>query len=117
MSKPKILSITYDESLQRTRQMILVNAGYVAVSALGFVAAQSLCTDRSFDLIIIGHTLPTADKLALIKIIKEASGTAVLCLRNSGVPVPPGADYSTDRTDPEGLVEAVKAALSARNRR
>ena len=116
MSKAKILSITYDEPLLRTRQMILENAGYVAISALGFVEAQSLCRDRSFDLIIIGHTLPTLDKLALIKIVKEASRTPVLCLRNSGVPVPPEADYSSERTDPEGLVEAVKAALSGNRR-
>jgi DNA-binding NtrC family response regulator len=116
MSKPRILSITYDESLRDTRQMILEKAGYATTSALGFMDAQSLCRTGGFDLVVIGHTLPTPDKLALIKIIKEESGTTVLCLRNPGVPVVPEADYSTDRTDPEGLVEAVKTALRGKRR-
>ena len=115
--KPRILSITYDESLRDTRQMILEKAGYATTSALGFVESQALCRRAGeFDLVVIGHTLPTPDKLALIQIVKEGSGTTVLCLRNPGVSVVPEADYSTDRTDPEGLVDAVEKALSGKRR-
>lgn len=116
MSKPKILSITYNESLQRTRQLILDKAGFDTTSALGFVEAQSLCAKGSFDLVVIGHSIPRPDKLALLKFAKEKCGSATLCLRKPNDPVLPEADYSTDRTDPNGLIEAVKAALNARKR-
>jgi hypothetical protein len=116
MSKPKILSITYNESLQRTRQMILDKAGFDAISALGFVEAQSLCAQGPFDLVIVGHSIPVADKLALLKFAKEGCGAVTLCLRRPNGPVLSEADYSTDRSDPEGLVEAVKLALGSRKR-
>lgn len=115
MSQGKILCISYDESIMQTREMILRNAGYDVTSALGFVEAQRLCAEQPFDVVVIGHTLPVKDKLALIQCAKQGGRTATLCLRSPGDPVLSQADYSTDRTDPEGLVTAVKAALSRRS--
>lgn len=112
MSKARILSITYNESLMQTREMILRNAGYDVTSALGFVEAQSVCAEQPFDLVIVGHSIPTNDKLAIIKCAKARTGAVVLCLRKPNAPVLREADYSTDETDPGGLVAAVKSALA-----
>lgn len=109
----KVLSITYEEPLMQTREMILHKAGFDVTSGLGFVEAQALCTERQFDLVIIGHAIPTKDKLALIQCAKQG-GARVLCLRNPNDPVLPQADYSTDRTDPDGLIEAIKTLLAQR---
>ena len=114
MSKPRILSIAYDESLLQTREMILRNAGFDVTSALGFVEAQGLCGKQQFDLVVIGHTIPRNDKLALIQCAKQRGGAATLCLRKSSDPVLKEADYSTDRTDPGALVEEVRIALARR---
>ena len=110
----RILSISYDPSLLQTREMILRNAGYDVTSALGFVEAQRLCAEQQFDVIVIGHTIPIKDKLALIRCAKQGQRAATLCLRKASDPVVEEADYSTDKTDPGTLVEAVNTALARR---
>jgi hypothetical protein len=114
MSKSKILCVSYDESLLRTRDMILRKAGYDVTAALGFVEAQRLCAEQKFDVVVIGHTIPANDKLALIQCAQQGAGAAALCLRKPNDPVLREPDYSTDRTDPDGLVEAVKTTLAQR---
>ena len=114
MSRLRVLSITYDESLLQTREMILSKAGFDVTSALGFVDAQRLCAEQDFDVVVIGHTLPRNDKLALLRCAKQGGTAATLCLRNPSDPVMTDADYSTDRIDPEGLVKAVHETLARR---
>jgi Response regulator containing CheY-like receiver, AAA-type ATPase, and DNA-binding domains len=111
-AKSRILSITYDESLLRTRELILRKAGFDVTSALGFVEARSLCAANRFDLVVVGHSIPVDDKIAILKFAKEGCSAATLCLRKPNSRVLPEADYSTDKTDPRGLVEAVNAALA-----
>ena len=73
--------------------------------------AQAKCVECGFDLIIVGHTIPPEDKAALIKLVKSGCGSCILSLRRPDAEPLPEADYSTDRTDPEGLLEAVRHAL------
>ena len=78
---PSVLSISYDESLLRTRERILKAAGFDVTSALGFTEASAHCGKSSFDLVIIGHSLPRTDKAALVQEIRrtitpESSGCA-----------------------------------------
>lgn len=114
MSK-RILNISNDESLLHTRQWVLQHAGFEVISALGFVEAQAKCLEGGFDLMIVGHTMPQKDKAALIKLMKSGCGVRVLSLRRHGQEPLPEADYSTDRTDPEGLLQAVNHVLGLRN--
>ena len=112
----RVLSISYEEPLLRTREMILRNAGFDVTSALGFVEAQRFCAEQKFDVVVIGHTIPTSDKLALIQSARRDARADTLCLRKAGEPLVPEADYSTDRTGPDELVEAVKNLLAQRGK-
>jgi DNA-binding response OmpR family regulator len=48
--KPRILSISYDLPLLRTRQLMLTQEGYDVVSAEGFAEALEHCSEK-FDLV------------------------------------------------------------------
>lgn len=108
-----ILSISYDQSLLKTQHWILQKQGYDVVSVLGFVEAAEACAKVGYDLLILGQTLPKEDKAALAKLAKNFCGTRVLSLRGYGQQPIAEADYSTDQTDPRGLIEAVDRALTA----
>jgi CheY-like chemotaxis protein len=61
-----MLSISYDQTLLVTRQLILEQQGYEVVSAFGFAEAMQICSTRhDFDLVLMGHSMPQKDKMAL----------------------------------------------------
>ena len=52
--------------LPATRQLILEQAGYLVSSAFDFAEALEICKTRhDFDLILMGHSMPQKDKMAL----------------------------------------------------
>jgi DNA-binding response OmpR family regulator len=63
----KLLCISNDEILMRTRQLLFEQQGYRVVSALGFVAGLNECKTGEFDAAFIGHSVPHVDKLELVR--------------------------------------------------
>lgn len=108
---PSVLSISYDESLLRTRERILKAAGFDVTSALGFTEASAHCDNSSFDLVIIGHSLPRSDKAALVQEIRRHNHTRILGLRRQGEESLTGVDHSVDSFSVDALLEAVRAVL------
>jgi DNA-binding response OmpR family regulator len=109
---PSILSISYDESLLRTREWLLRGAGFVVTSALGFTEAATHCRNSTFDLVIVGHSIPRKDTTALIEQVKSHNHTRILSLRRQGEEAIPGADYSVESSEgPDVLLAAVRTAL------
>lgn len=107
-----ILSISYDESLLRTREWVLKSAGFNVTSAFGFTEALAHCRDSGFDLAIIGHSIPLKDKAVLVQQIQTHNHTRVLSLRRPGEEPLPGVDHSIEPSlGPEALIEAVQFAL------
>lgn len=112
---PSLLSVSYDESLMRTRQWILETAGFNVTSALGFTQAANHCQTGAFDLVIIGHSIPYDDREALLKILRRGPECRVLSLHKPGDPPLPGVDHSMDGWDgPEALISAVRQTLGAK---
>jgi CheY-like chemotaxis protein len=111
--KKRILCISYDESLLTTRKMIFEQVGFDVVPAFGFVEAGTICRlDHNFDLIVMGHSMPSADKTALIEMLKPSCAAPVLSVRRHIDPPLPEADFSVDSHDgPDALIKAVKSAL------
>jgi len=69
--KKRILSISYDPSLLQTRHWILEQAGYEVSSAFGFAEAVEVCQTRhDFDLVLMGHSMPQKDKMALFEALR-----------------------------------------------
>ena len=91
---PSILSISYDESLLRTREWLLRGQGFQVTSALGFTEAAAHCGNSAFDLVIIGHSIPQKDKMALISQVRVHNHTRILALRRHGEESLSGVDHS-----------------------
>jgi DNA-binding response OmpR family regulator len=108
----RILSISYDRSLLWTRQLLLEQLGYEVVSAEGFAQAWDTADDKnSFDLIILGHSIPPKDKAAIVQHMRTSSSAPILALlRPHESPVPEAA-RSIDAGDPGGFLNSVREML------
>jgi len=77
----RILSVSYDETLLLTRDLMLKSGGYNVVSAFGFHRGLESCRQGEFDLFILGHSIPKDDKIDLIRCFREHnSGARVIAL-------------------------------------
>ena len=109
--KPRILSISYDLTLLRTREMMLSQAGYEAVSAEGFTAALEHCSG-TFDLIILGHSIPQKDKRVIVAELHDRGCDApLLSLLRTGEQPIPEATVGVDPSNPQQLLDAVDSIL------
>lgn len=113
MRKPRILSVSYDEAILRTRQYILEAAGFEVLSALGFADAAKIAQTGTYDLLLLGHTLPYNDKTELVRLAKTHCDCAVVSVYKHGIDPHPDADVAVDSTDgPQAMIDAVNKALS-----
>jgi DNA-binding NtrC family response regulator len=111
-TKASILSVSYDEVLLRTRQMLLESKGYEVTSATGFAQSLQSCTAGDFDLFVLGHSIPYTDKEKLVTAFKQSCPAPVISLRrNAGERIVDGADYHID-PDPEPLLKLIAKILA-----
>jgi CheY-like chemotaxis protein len=113
--KKHILSISYDQSLLVTRQLILEQHGYEVSSAFGFAEAMEICSSRhDFDLVLMGHSMPQKDKKALVDAMRPNCKAPLLSILRHGDSPIPQANYSVEANDgPDALVEAVRSAFES----
>jgi DNA-binding NtrC family response regulator len=110
----RILSVSYDQSLLCTRQLILEQHGHDVVSALGFTQALKCCEEaRDFGIFILGHSIPREDKEALIAAFRGHCSGTVLALKRYNEGRVEGADFETDPS-PEAMLAIVQQILSTR---
>src|SRR5579859_2244465 len=107
-----ILSVSYDESLLLTRQMLLRQPGYEVRSALSLTEALESCKKSKFDLILMCHSILRKDKQAFMKEVRKASTARILSILHAAFAPLAEADYSVRSADgPAALVAAVGIAL------
>jgi DNA-binding NtrC family response regulator len=109
----RILSVSYDDILLLTRQMLLEKSGYKVTSALGFTKAVEHCQHSGFDLFILGHSIPEDDKLHLIKTFQENCPAPILSLERPGEKRIP-CDFHASPDDPQKFLKVVDEILSRR---
>jgi CheY-like chemotaxis protein len=116
MERPKrqhILSVSYDHILMKTRQLLLESRGYEVTSAEGFVEAIAECRSADYDLLIIGHSVPPADKQMLMEESKQRCLSPILALLRPGELEIKGASKSLDASyQPDTLLLLVEELLS-----
>jgi DNA-binding response OmpR family regulator len=105
-----ILSVSYDEALLNSRQLILESHGYRVTSAWGFQSAVHACQHGNFDLFILGHSIPGTDKAELVKIFRSRCSAPVIALQRGNEPKVEGADFHSD-TEPKVLLDLVTQIL------
>lgn len=112
----RILSVSYDESLLKTRQFMLEQSGYQVVSALGFTDSLKQCTEGgAFDLFVLGHSIPVNDKQALVQAFRAHCGTVVVALKRVGEDLASNcADFQADPSDPAGMLNLISKIVQAR---
>jgi DNA-binding response OmpR family regulator len=112
-SAPSILCISYEPALGQTRQWLLEKAGFSVTSALGLTEAVSQCRKAAFDLVLIGHSIPKGDRMALVIEIRKRKKSRIVSIHLHTEDPLPGMDGSVDAADgPETLLAAVRAALA-----
>jgi CheY-like chemotaxis protein len=111
----RILSISYDQPLLVTRQLLLEHAGFEVFSAFGFAEALDICKKRDdFDLILMGHSMPQKDKSALMAALRPRCDAPLVSILRHGEPSIPEAAYAVESGDgPVALLDAVKEALKS----
>ena len=105
---PRILSISYDKALLHTRAMMLSREGFEVESAVGFTAAIQACKKGKFDLVIMGHSIPSEDKAAIVKQLRAVCATPILALRRPNEPPIKTAEYNLDSGDPQSFLSYIK---------
>jgi DNA-binding response OmpR family regulator len=113
---PRILSISYDKSLLHTRELMLSREGYEVESAVGFSAAIETCKKGPFDLVIMGHSIPPADKVAIITQLRAMCDTPILALRRPNEEPLKSAQYNLDSGDPRSFLAYVKEITNHKTR-
>ena len=92
--------------------MLLTQAGYTVISALGIEEAATRCKAKA-DLLVLGHSVPRDKKQAVIKCFREHSSAPVLSLLRAGQEKLPEADFAVEALNPVDFVRAVQAILAA----
>ena len=104
----RILSISYDEMLLRTRDLLLTDAGHVVTSAFGYHEGVEKSVVDKFDMVIVGHSIPQKDKLDFIAKFRESNPeAAVIALTRAGEPRVHEVDYYVNPGDPEELLRSI----------
>ena len=114
--KKRVLSISYDQAILKTRQYILEQEGLEVVSASGFSDAIAQCKNGKFALVVLGHSLSPQDKTAFANELREHCACPILSIRRPGQSKHPDADYSVDAGEgPQAMVAVVREALGISN--
>ena len=105
-----VLVISWDVNLARTREMLLRRAGYLVNSAVGRVQAQVQCSSNA-DLLVLGHSVPPAEKKEIIACYRDNSTGPVLSLLRSDQQKLPEADFAVEAFEPAEVVRIVRKIL------
>jgi CheY-like chemotaxis protein len=114
VTMPRILSVSYDDPVLRTRRMLLESGGYQVVSSLDLSESLEYCKRGTFHLFLLGHSIPHLDKLQLVTTFRQQCPAPIVSLRrNQGEQLVDGADYHVE-PDPELLLMLVRRIFSSR---
>jgi DNA-binding response OmpR family regulator len=109
-----VLCVSWNPSLASTRQLMLMQAGYAVISALGREEAALQCHAKA-DLLLLGHSVPRDEKQAVIKCFREHSKAPILSLLNPGQDKLPEADVGVEGLSPGNFVREVQKILAGNN--
>jgi len=95
--------------------MLLEREGYKVSSALGFKEGMANCSDgsaRSFDLFILGHSIPITEKERLIAAFRSNATAPILSLWKHNEQVDCSVDYLAFSESSDSLLGNVATILA-----
>jgi DNA-binding NtrC family response regulator len=84
-SDKKIFCVSYDAELLSTRRLVLQQAGFAVSTATSLEEAKRCLGHEDFDLAIIGHSMPRADREVLAREIKRSNADTVIISLYRGI--------------------------------
>jgi DNA-binding response OmpR family regulator len=106
-AKARILSVSYDEALRRTRQLLLKAQGYEVISTDRLESTLEQCKLGGFDLFILGHSIPREDKQKMVEAFRQCCSAPIISLRRHPAEANVhAADYHIE-ADPEPLLKVI----------
>jgi DNA-binding response OmpR family regulator len=109
VAKKNILSVSQTDSLRKTRQLVLENAGYSVSSPTDLNEIEEVCKTIKFDVAVIGYTFEPSTKCTIADIIRKYCPTAPIVELTHGYPEIP--DSVPSNPDAPELVATVQAIL------
>ena len=111
-TKPKVLSVSDDHSVLRTRGLVLKNAGYMVCQAANRDQAMEQCAQDRFDVAVLGASLPYDDRVALAAEVKKFCPSTQVVMFCRIHEAPADADAVIDPFDgPGALLFAIESTL------
>ena len=110
--KKRILHVEFDRTLLAVRHALLESAGFEVISCFSGLATREVSTATApFDLFLIGHAAPVAERNELVAWMKSNfPRTTVVVLRPRETDSSPIGDVTTT-VEPADLVKAIVDAL------
>ena len=113
----RIIAISYDDVLLRTRCVLLAQAGHQVRSAVGFQAALEECQGAA-EVVVIGHSIPARDKIEIINRFRLANPKGiVVALTRAGEDRLKEVDAYISPGDPADLLGAINFLLGEDKKR
>jgi CheY-like chemotaxis protein len=112
MPERKVLCVSFDKTVSDSRCAILRQGGYAVTAITSIEEALQLLGREKFDLVVIGHRFPKANKQAVAAQAREQRKTPVLlvCGASAETEIPADARvYALEGA--EGLLAAVGKLL------
>jgi len=99
--------------LQRSRELILRQAGYDVVSAASLAEVTAACEHSHFDFALIGHSIPRQQQEEIAAKVREhCDSVLIVRLQLLGTDRLPFADVTVPSHDPAALVEQLRRCES-----
>ena len=110
-TEPKtILVASRDPQLADVRKSILEREGFLVVAASNIAMVEKTCTEGNVKLVMLGYSLPPADKRRIWKAAREKCKVPILELYRDGAPeVMDQNVYYHESKTAEDFLEAVKS--------
>ena len=107
-----ILVASWDPILAVVRRQILETAGYEVVSAKGSRGVRTLCKKKHVNLVVIGYSMPPAEKRRIWVEAREVCKAPILELHRGGKPeLIESHAFAHESQVPDDFVKAVKSVL------
>jgi len=105
----RLLSVSYDPQLQRSRELILRQAGYDVLSTTSLAEVTAACEHSHFEFALIGHSIPRQqqEKIAA-KVREHCDWVVIVGLQLLGTDRLRFADVTVPSHDPAALVEQLR---------
>ena len=108
----RVVCVSWIESLARTRELLLQEAGCDVMSIVGREYAEKLDEFKQADLLVLAHSVPPAEKQRIIQLFRSKKRAPVLSLLQPHQTKLPDADFGVEAMRPADFMRAVREILA-----